>query len=159
MSIKVSRDIIPFFDQAVIDIFDQMLSKKVSKIGNYLDKSIMEQFFISGMMGFSGDINGNTSVSFKKNHVQEVVSLLLSEDVEISDEATIEDGVGEMINMISGQAKRLMAGNIDINISIPTVVSGKGHQICVKAETPQIFMLYNCEETVFSLQLAFKIKS
>ena len=158
MAIKPTRDIIPFFDQAVVDIFEQMLSKKISKVGNFLDKSVMTPFYISSMMGFSGALNGNTAISFTKAHSREVVSLLLNEEVGADNESVIEDGAGEMINMVAGQAKSLLVPKIDIDISLPMVISGTGHQICVKAETPQIFMLYNCDKTVFCLQLAFKIK-
>ena len=158
MMVKVSRDIIPYFDSAVNEIFETMLHQKVTKIGNYIDKKVLKDFGISAMIGFNGAINGNTAVSFTTAHSKKIVTRLLQEELGEKEEDLICDGVSEMINMISGKAKLLMAGQVDINIALPIIIIGNGHQICVRADIPQVFLMYKCEEDVFSVQLAFKIQ-
>jgi len=136
-----------------------MLGKQVTKVGNYLDKSVLKKFTISAMLGFSGGINGNSAVSFTKEHSIAVVSSLLQEMVDPNNEEVINDGVGEMVNMIVGMAKTLMAGKTDINIALPIIIMGDGHAICVREGTPQVFLIYKADEHLFSIQLAFKIES
>ena len=71
---------------------------------------------------------------------------------ELNDE--IKDAVGELTNMISGQAKAsLTKTKYHFNISIPTVVKGTGHEISHKKETPNIVVTFTVDNFEFALQV------
>jgi chemotaxis protein CheX len=68
--------------------------------------------------------------------------------------ADVCDGVGEIINMIAGQAKSLLAKTkYRFNISIPSVVSGIDHEITHKKGTPNIVVLFDANGEEFALQV------
>ena len=67
---------------------------------------------------------------------------------------TVCDGVGEIINMIAGQAKAMLVKTkYHFTISIPSVISGHGHEISHKKGTPNIVVLFEADGTPFALQV------
>jgi chemotaxis protein CheX len=84
---------------------------------------------VSGIIGLTGSARGSLALSFSEQSILKIVNNMLGEKfTEINDD--IEDAVGEITNMISGDArKRLEADGLTITAAIPTVVSGKNHTI------------------------------
>lgn len=84
---------------------------------------------ITGIIGLTGAARGSLALSFSEQSILKIVNNMLGENfTEINDE--IRDAVGEITNMISGDArKRLEAAGLTISAAIPTVVSGKDHEI------------------------------
>ncbi len=81
---------------------------------------------ISAVIGFSGDIVGNCALRMSLETARQAVSRLGGEQVE--DGAEIADGVGELVNMIAGNAKAALSPAC-VSLSFPEVVRGKGHII------------------------------
>jgi chemotaxis protein CheX len=85
---------------------------------------------ISGIIGFSGALQGTVVISLDQEVAFSASEVFLGDrPVAINDE--VIDMVGELANMIGGNAKERMplAG---ISLGLPTVISGKGH--CVSFE-------------------------
>ena len=84
---------------------------------------------VSGIIGLTGSARGSLALSFSEQSILKIVNNMLGEKfIEINDD--IKDAVGEITNMISGDArKRLEADGFTITAAIPTVVSGKNHAI------------------------------
>jgi len=84
---------------------------------------------VSGIIGLTGSARGSLALSFSEQSILKIVNNMLGEKfTEINDD--IKDAVGEITNMISGDArKRLEADGFTITAAIPTVVSGKNHEI------------------------------
>jgi chemotaxis protein CheX len=84
---------------------------------------------VSGIIGFTGSVTGSLAVSFSEKCILKIVSNMLGEEFPMITR-DIEDAVGELTNMISGDArKRLQSEQMTISASIPSVVSGKNHTI------------------------------
>lgn len=84
---------------------------------------------VSAIIGFAGSAQGSLALSFSEKCILKIVNNMLGENfTEINDD--IRDAVGEITNMISGDArKRLEADGFKIMAAIPTVVSGQDHRI------------------------------
>jgi chemotaxis protein CheX len=68
-------------------------------------------------------------VSFSEKSILAIVSGMLGEDMTEID-SNIKDAVGELVNMIAGQARKgLAALGKTLQASIPSVVTGKNHTI------------------------------
>jgi len=95
----------------------------------FLKKDQVAQGDVSGVIGLTGDAKGSLALSFTASSIFAILSNMLGEPyTEMSDE--ILDAVGELTNMISGDArKRLEAEGLIITAAIPTIVSGKNHII------------------------------
>ena len=93
-------------------------------------KTPLSQSDVTGIVGLTGVINGSLAVSFSDAAILQVVSNMFGEAIkEINDE--VRDAVGEISNMISGDARRILAEKgYQFQGAIPTVIEGKNHKIC-----------------------------
>jgi chemotaxis protein CheX len=85
-----------------------------------------DDFEISAIIGFSGDVAGSCALRMSGNTAREAVSRLAGEPVD--DAAEIADGIGELANMIAGNAKAALEPRA-LSLSFPEVIRGKGHEI------------------------------
>ena len=73
------------------------------------------------------------------------------------DESEIRDGVGKMINMISGRAKAILSTTeYKFDITLPTIISGGGHELFQRVNSVCVVVLFetaNHEE--FALDVCF----
>lgn len=84
---------------------------------------------LTAVVGLTGDMNGSLAVSFSESAILQVVSNMFGEAVkDINDEVC--DAVGELSNMISGDARRVLEQHgFRFEAAIPTVIDGKNHKI------------------------------
>jgi chemotaxis protein CheX len=111
---------------------------------------------VSGIIGLTGAVKGSLAISFSEECIFKIVYNMLGEKyTEINDD--IRDAVGEITNMISGDArKRLEAEGFTITAAIPTVVYGKDHQIEHVLEGPSIIIPFEIAEGPFVVDVCLK---
>jgi len=104
---------------------------------------------VSGIIGLTGDAKGSLALSFSEGCIIKIVNNMLGESfTEVNSD--IQDAVGEITNMISGDArKRLEADGFKITAAIPTVVSGKNHEIKHVVQGPSIVIPFDIDEGPF----------
>jgi chemotaxis protein CheX len=104
---------------------------------------------VSGIIGLTGDARGSLALSFSAGCIIKIVNNMLGESfTEVNSD--IQDAVGEITNMISGDArKRLEAAGFKIAAAIPTVVSGKSHEIKHVLQGPSIVIPFDIDEGPF----------
>ena len=93
-------------------------------------KTPLSEGDVTGIVGLTGDKNGSLAVSFSEAAILQVVSNMFGEACkEMNDD--VRDAVGEITNMICGDARRILAEQgYQFQAAIPTVIDGKGHKIC-----------------------------
>ena len=84
---------------------------------------------ITGMVGLAGAYTGILSIHCPQSLALTITSNMLGMEVEEIGE-DVYDALGEIANMIGGHVKQVVStGGSDINLSIPTVISGE--EYCV----------------------------
>ncbi len=123
-----ARFINPFL-QGTISVLKTMAFIEPKPGKPYLKKDALARGDVSGIIGFTGAVNGSMALSFSEKSILKIVSNMLGEEInEVNGDIT--DAVGEITNMISGVArKELESIGLNVSAAIPTVVSGKGHSI------------------------------
>jgi len=123
-----ARFINPFL-QGTISVLKTMAFIEPKPGKPYLKKDVLARGDVSGIIGFTGEVNGSMALSFSEKSILKIVSNMLGEEInEVNGDIT--DAVGEITNMISGVArKELESIGLNVSAAIPTVVSGKGHSI------------------------------
>ncbi len=117
----------PFLN-AVIDVLSTMANITPVPGKPYIKGSRLAKGDITGIIGITGLNKGTIAVSFSEPCAVSVTSNMLGE--EVTDVEVLRDGIGELTNMISGQARQgLAAHNLKYHASIPMVIIGKGHRI------------------------------
>ena len=94
---------------------------------------------ITGLIGFAeNNIAGSVALSFPKSTIFEIFKSMTGAD-QYEEDNELNDIVGEFTNIVVGGAKKEFAEfGFSYNISLPMVVSGKGHRIKHKYNYPII---------------------
>lgn len=144
------------FINATVKVLETMafVQSKAGKV--YLKKDSIARGDISGIIGITGEQNGTISVTFNENCILKIVSNMLGEKVD-SINKDVQDAVGELTNMISGQARVGLEemGKI-FQAAIPTVVTGKNHTIFGIANGPKFAIPFTTEEGHFTIEVCFE---
>lgn len=108
---------------------------------------------ISGIIGLSGSVTGNVVINMSESVALYLVSALIGEEVTEMD-ADCADAIGEITNMIAGNAKKDFPGE-GTSISIPSVVIGR-HKITYPRGVPIISI--PCETSSGRLMIDIALK-
>ena len=157
-------DLDAFLINAVVESTKQVLGTMASTQAECkqvkADTSYRPYGDISAMINITGENGeGMFALSFPVSLANMIVSRLLgtSPDKISSDDRC--DGVGELVNMISGGAKSTLSqqSNQVYKLSLPTVIQGNDHSITSQPKNaPFIVVEFETEGQLFSLQICFK---
>ncbi|MDR1520642.1 MAG: chemotaxis protein CheX [Planctomycetota bacterium] len=143
----------PFID-ATHNVFSSMCQVDITRKKLFLKDDYKMLGEVSGVMRLSGAAVGAVVISMSSEFACLVVGKMLGEKPMESLTREVEDAVGEIINMISGQAKAsLVKTKYHFTISMPKVVTGPGHEIEHQPGVPNIVVLFEGEGHDFSLQV------
>jgi len=150
----VNVEFINPFIEATKTVFATMCNLEVDRKKLFLKTDYAMFGDISGVMGLSGTASGAVVISLPKDLACLVVGNMLGEPPAATLDESVRDGVGELINMISGHAKAaLTKTKYHFAISLPSVVSGAGHEISHKKGTPNIVVLFQAQTWEFAIQV------
>ena len=129
------------FLEAVVNVLKTMAFTEPTPGKPFLKKkSDVSQGDVTGVIGVTGPVKGSVALSFTEAAILHVVSSMFGEECrEVNSE--VEDAVGELSNMICGDARRMLEGmGHPFQGSIPSIISGKGHKITHIVPGPSIVM-------------------
>ncbi len=130
------RYINPFL-VAVQNIFDTMIDVPFNLGKPTIKKDGVPSHKISSIIGISGDVSGCVVISLSEKIALQLASALLDEElIELDGDCT--DAIGEIANMIAGNAKTDFPTE-KTSISVPTVVIGQ-HKVSYPSGIPIISM-------------------
>ena len=111
---------------------------------------------ISGLIIMQGpQIKGAFSITFEQDLVLKTYSNMLGEEAKKID-SEVGDMVGEITNMVSGGAKKLLAEKgYDFDMATPAVLKGKDHNIDHKVNGPTLSMPFTSEFGKAVLEICF----
>ncbi len=125
------------FIQETINTFEVMLGVKPEAKDLETKESTDSTYDISAIIGITGSGAGGVVLSFPEDVACRVVSRMLGEKLtELNQD--VSDGIGELVNIISGNAKRGLVkhGFNDLSLSLPNVVIGKHRTVWRSKDMP-----------------------
>ncbi|WP_243311956.1 chemotaxis protein CheX [Fundidesulfovibrio agrisoli] len=122
----------------------------------YVKKNNTAAGDVSAVVGLTGDKHGSISISFSKKCAVAIVKNMLGDDVQdIIQDA--KDAVGEITNMISGQARAgLSQMGLTMQASTPTVIFGDNHTITHVTTGPVIAIPFSTPYGEFTVEFCFE---
>jgi chemotaxis protein CheX len=143
------------FISSTKDVFSTMASMDVDFKQVYFQSAHRLLGDISGVIGLSGEAEGSVVVTFYWELAQQVISRIMGVTPNEIGPELLNDGVGEIINMISGSAKRYLADTpFYFQLSLPTVVLGWQHEIGHPENSTVAVLLFDVEDKSFAVQIS-----
>jgi chemotaxis protein CheX len=94
----------------------------------FAEKEAVSKWDISAVIGLTGEARGAVVISMKTDLAFKLTDILTGTvHSKIDDE--VMDAVGEIVNIIAGNAKKGLEEAFRLVISLPTVIQGQGHSI------------------------------
>ncbi len=120
--------------QATISFFKTMLAMDVTHGEATETIGPASQPSISATIGISGDLSGSMSLHVHPDVAGNIMESWIGERL-APETAECHDGIGEIVNIVLGDAKTTMSsGNINFTFSIPHVIFGSEYQINYPAD-------------------------
>ena len=111
---------------------------------------------VTALIGMKAkNTNGSVSLSLHRSTVNEIAPRLLGEEI-VDFDKEAPDMVGELVNMLAGGAKRIMAKNgLDFDMQTPKLLAGEGHEIEHYCPGQTVLIPVCLNQTEFYLELNF----
>ena len=116
---------------------------------------------VSSIIEFNGDqIQGSFAISMCVPLVQEYLRVIFIDSDVKSDIDMVRDLVGEICSQVSGKVRcQLMGMGIHVNVSLPSVLSGKSHIVeHMEKENPVFFIPIGYKKMGCDLEFCFQQK-
>jgi chemotaxis protein CheX len=126
----------PFIYQT-INTFDLMIGARPQEMDMASKDGEAPTHEVSAFIGLSGSGIGGVVLSFPSSVACTVVSRMLDEEyTEVNQD--VADGVGELVNIITGNAKRDLVkyGYRDLHVSLPHLIVGEHRTIWRSQDLP-----------------------
>lgn len=148
----------PFIENTV-KVLETMAGTEASFREVYFNNDMRIFGDISGIIGLSGDSEGTVAITLYWDLARKIIARMMKVKQEHINAEYIHDGVGELINMISGSTKKVFKGTpFHFNLSLPTVVAGSGHHLGHPEGSSIAVLIFDVGENAFVLQVCLKPK-
>jgi chemotaxis protein CheX len=145
------------FLSSLLDVLKTMASVELEPQKALIKEDETSRGDVSGLIGMVGNkTKGSMSITFDENLALEIMQNMLGERANgINEEVT--DMVGEITNMVTGGAKRILSeSGFEFDMATPIVVSGKNHTIRHKCEGPIIIMPFTSQWGSAFIEICFE---
>ncbi len=122
----VTTEIDPFVE-ATADVLAMMADTEVEVVSIREDANTKVKSDFAGIMGLAGrELSVAITLAFPQGTIVPIAAAMLEETPEEALESA-PTVIGELLNMVSGQARASLAeADVDLDMALPTVVKGDG---------------------------------
>ena len=148
-SVDISGKII----DATNEIFSSMVMMEVRVDGDIRSTLTPLENSITGVIGLAGTHKGVIAMHFPNPVAMTITGSFLGMEIgEINED--VEDAVGELANMLGGSVKAILSANgRDIDLSLPSVISGKNYDFQPTRDIERVVIPFQCDAGDFIVEL------
>jgi chemotaxis protein CheX len=150
---KLDSSLIMPFVNSTTNVCVTMLNLRPEISKPHLKDDSTTTYDVSGIIGFSGEIVGSVVISFQMEAACMLVNALVGMEVEPKSSDFI-DAIGELANMIAGNAKKDLG--LVASIAIPTVIIGSGHRVGRLSGVPCVVIPCKTSAGAFAVEINIK---
>ncbi len=158
MKANLQVDYINPFIESVTNTLEMMCSLPVKREGISLKGEEKETYGVTGIIGLGGEVTGAVVLNLPE---QVAISLVSSFTDETYDSITSDvlDGVGELTNIIAGDAKeRLQQKGYSFDIGLPKIIVGRSYVTTQSKAITCIVITFAAKIGTFTLEVSLKKK-
>lgn len=142
------------FLAASVNLFRDYLGLNIKNATPHVLKDPQNLSEVSGIIGLAGETTGAVVLSFSRETAIKIVSTMEKRTYTALGTEVI-DGVGELINIIAGNAKRDLH-DFRIEISLPGVITGTTYRIHWPEGIPVVSIPFESEAGPFSVNVSLR---
>ncbi len=143
------------FVESLANTFQTMLGCGVQRGDLILAKSSDNRYPISGVIGLSGKAVGTVVINLSEEvALKSASSLLMEEQTDVNED--VLDAVGELANMVAGQAKAKLE-EYEMSVSLPNIVTGEGHDIRFPSNAMPVCVPFETDFGPVCLEVAMEL--
>jgi len=145
------------FLESIVHVLETMANVKATPGKPQRKDEDVAQGDVTGVIGMASEqVKGSLAITFTSEAIFDIARRMLGEEVsEIN--STVTDLVGEITNMVTGGAKRVLAEQgYDFDMAIPAVVAGKNHRITHKSNGLKIIIPFSIIAGKFYVEVCFE---
>jgi len=147
------KDLAGYIIHATKEVFNTMVMMEVADSYPISEPVTRFHCSVTSMVGLAGTYTGILSVHCPQPMAMKITSNMLGMDVEEMNE-DVSDALGEIANMLGGYVKQVLSkGGLDINLSIPTVISGEEYTLNAMADSDCVIIPFIFEDERFLVGL------
>ncbi|MEL6795600.1 MAG: chemotaxis protein CheX [Planctomycetota bacterium] len=147
------RFITPFIT-SIQNVFSMMLQMPVNVGEPRIKEGSTATYDVSGIIAMSGDVTGNIVLSFPADTAERLVTLFVGMEIAV-DNPDFADAIGELVNMVSGNAKASFEG-MAVSISCPSVIIGEHHAVSTSSDTPCVVVPCDTDCGELAIEIAIR---
>lgn len=151
---RVDGRTIMAFVESVQHVFGMMLQCDVRTDQPRIERSDTRGHDVSAIIAFSGDMTGSIVLSFPVDTASRVATLLTGAE-QTPDSPDFADALGEMANMVAGNAKSRFT-DARVDIACPSVIIGPNHQVFSGRDLPRIDLPCDCDCGPFVIMVSLR---
>ncbi len=142
---------------SVINVLETMANVKATPGKPHRKQEDIAEGDVTGIIGMaSAQVKGSLAITFTSAAIFDIAKRMLGEEVREID-TTVTDLVGEITNMVTGGAKRLLAEQgYDFDMAIPAVVVAMSLHISNKSSGPKIVIPFSIMAGKFYVEICFE---
>ena len=144
------------FVQATINVLSSMTGLSPVPGKPYVKKTDKAQGDVSAIVGITGCKSGAVALSFSQSCAIALVKGMLGDAIE-DIIAHTPDAVGEITNMISGQARATLSEmGLPLQGSTPSIVFGANHSLSFPGQVTTVAIPFETDYGAFTLEFCFQ---
>lgn len=150
-------DFINPFLHAMINVLRTMCELQPQVGKPILKEDNIARGVVTGFIDLMGEkTSGSMAISFSEPVALDIVERMLGErPAKVN--STVEDLVGEITNMVSGGAKKILSEEgYNFYLSQPVTFVGEGHKILHSVYGPKILIPFHVESGDFVVEVCFR---
>ena len=153
----MNAEMINPFLKSVLEVLSTMAMIEATPGKPFLKKERLATGDVTGMIGLVGEkAKGSLAISFSENAIRHISTQMLGEEPAALDDG-IADLVGEITNMVSGNAKRMLSEKgYKFEMAIPSTVIGREHQILHNTKGPVVVVPFEMDKGKFFIEVCFE---
>ncbi len=141
------------FVNAVRTVFSTMVGLTTTVGSPSLKAEPAPCYDVSGIVGFSGAVEGSVVISFQTDAALKIVEAFAGNAIAIN-HPDFPDAVGELANMIAGNAKKDLGGRA--SITCPSVIIGPGHTVARLRDVPCVVIPCHTPAGDIAIEISIK---
>jgi len=140
------------------EVFSTMLNCTIERTGLGLMENCQALYPVSGIIGISGKGVGTVVLSMQPAVAIKATETMLMTDGVTTVDNDVLDTVGELTNMVCGNAKAKLA-QFQLSISLPNILNGEDCWLHFPQKSHPISIPFKCPWGLLALQIGFSFPS